>query len=367
MNLKKLIRKNVLDFAAYTPGEQPTEEGWIKLNTNENPYPPIPEVMEDLSIALNDNLRKYPDPLAIKLRKILIEQFLNDKYKIDKVESILIGNGSDEILDIVFKAFVEKNDEIVFFNPSYGMYKVLTALYEGKAHEIKLNEDFSIPRFAFDVKGKLLIINSPNNPNGKSYSNELIEKFCKKFTGIVLVDEAYADFSNITALSILPNFENLIVIRTFSKSFSLASMRIGYAVAHPSIINELNKVKLPYNTSYIAQVAAISCLKNIKKIFSRNEKIIFQREQLINELKKIPSIKVFPSDANFVLIKFPNKNIAKSSHEELKKQKILVRYFNTAELEEYLRISIGREEENIFFLNSFNNIIKKSSKFKSKF
>ncbi len=359
MNLKKLIRNNILDFAAYTPGEQPIEKGWIKLNTNENPYPPIPEVMEDLTKAINDNLRKYPDPRAVQLRKILIEQFLKDKYKIDNLEAILIGNGSDEILDIIFKAFIEKNDEIVFFNPSYGMYKVLTALYEGKAQEIKLNEDFSIPRFAFDVQGKLLIINSPNNPNGKSYSNELIETFCENFSGIVLVDEAYADFSNTTALSILPDFENLIVIRTFSKSFSLASMRIGYAVAHPSIINELNKVKLPYNTSYIAQVAAISCLKNIKKIFSRNEKIIFQREQLINELKKIPSIKVFPSDANFVLIKFPNKNLAKTCHEELKKQKILVRYFNTRELKEYIRISIGTEEKNIFFLDSFNNIIKK--------
>ncbi len=360
MNLKNLVRKNVVNFTPYTSGEQPSNGDWIKLNSNENPYPPISEIMEDLKNAINDNLRKYPDPLATQVRKLLISNFLKKKYNITNPDSIFIGNGSDDILEVIFKTFIDVNDGVVFFNPSYAMYPVLTDLYNGKAIKIDLDENFDIPDSKLDLKGKLFIINSPNNPSGKSFSNETILKLSKNFPGIIIIDEAYADFSKQSALSIASRIDNMIVIRTFSKSFSLASLRMAFAVANPDIVQELNKVKLPFNTNYMAQAAAISCLKNIDKIFSRNNQIIEQREFLIHELNKFEGIKVFPSDANFVLIKFSDEEEAKKYLNELKNQKILVRYFNKNGLKSYIRVTIGKKEENLIFLKAFNQIYNKS-------
>ena len=359
MDLKDLLRKNVRDFISYTPGEQPSDGDWIKLNTNENPYPPVPEIMEDIKNSINETLRKYPDPMAYQLREMIVSKVLKDKYNITDVDSIFIGSGSDEVLDVIFKTFIDENDEIILYKPSYGMYKVLSDLYNGKIIEITLNENFCIPQTEMDLKGKLFIINSPNNPTGNSFSNDNIYKVCKNFPGIVVVDEAYADFSNTSALSLLKEFNNLIITRTFSKSFSLASLRIAFAVANPLIVKELNKVKLPYNTSYISQIAAIYCLKHINKILPRTQKIIAQREYVIKQLNKNTKIKAWPSDSNFILIEFPNEKLALNTFEALKKEKILVRFFNKNGLRKYIRVSIGTKEENFIFLKTFNQISEK--------
>ena len=165
---------------------------------------------------------------------------------------------------------IDPGDEAVIFYPTYGYYKVVATLYNAKITEIQLNEDFSIPDSAFNSTGKLMFINSPNNPNGKSFGNATILKLCGNFPGIVVVDEAYADFSDQTCLPLLKKVNNLIVIRSFSKSFSLASLRLGFALADAEIVKELNRVKLPYNTNYLAQAAALSSIKNSDKIFERN-------------------------------------------------------------------------------------------------
>jgi histidinol-phosphate aminotransferase len=206
-----------------------------------------------------------------------------------------------------------------------------------------------------------MFINSPNNPNGKSFDKELILTICNNFPGIVIVDEAYADFSKETSLSLLKKVRNLIVIRTFSKSFSLASLRFGYALSDAEIIKELNKVKLPYNTNYIAQVAAISCVKHKNMVFKRNQKIIDERRRLSKELNKFEGISVLPSDANFIFVKFEDKSRTLNYFWELKKMKILVRHFNLPGLYEYLRITIGTEEENDKLIEAFEEIYNRST------
>ena len=359
MELNKLIRESLKKYSAYEPGEQPTEDGWVKLNTNENPFPPLSEIINDIKKAVNEKIRLYPDPTSFELRKEILNVLLRDKDTLTNRNSIFIGNGSDEILDVIFKVFIDPGDEVVIFYPTYGLYKVLAKLYNAKINEIQLNEDFSIPDTAFSAKGKILFINSPNNPNGKSFGNATILKLCGSFPGIVVVDEAYADFSAQTCLPLLKKAKNLIVNRSFSKSFSLASLRLGFALADAEIIKEMNRVKLPYNINYLGQIAALSCIKHNKKIFEQNKKILKERERLTKELEKYNGISVLPSDANFIFVKFDDKSKTLKFIWDLKEMKILVRHFSKPGLYNYIRVTIGTEEDNNKFLNAFKIIANK--------
>ncbi|MFX1454560.1 MAG: histidinol-phosphate transaminase [Promethearchaeota archaeon] len=359
MELNELIRANLKKYSAYEPGEQPKESGWLKLNTNENPFPPIPEIIADIKAAVGEKLRFYPDPTAFELRKEILNVLLRDKDTLTNRNSVFIGNGSDEIFDVIFKVFIDPGDEVVMFYPSYGFYKVLATLYDAKITEIQLTDDFSIPDSAFNAQGKLMFINSPNNPNGKSFGNATILKLCGSFPGIVILDEAYADFSDQTSLPLLKKVKNLIVNRSFSKSFSLASLRMGFALADPDIIKEMNRVKLPYNTNYIGQIAALSCIKYNNKIFERNKKIIEERQRLSKELDSFEGITVLPSDANFIFIRFEDKSKTLKFVWDLKEMKILVRHFSKPNLYNYIRVTIGSEEDNNKFLNAFKKIADK--------
>ncbi|MFX1278104.1 MAG: histidinol-phosphate transaminase [Promethearchaeota archaeon] len=359
MELNELLREHLRKFSAYEPGEQPTEDGWLKLNTNENPFPPIPEILNDIKNAVNEKIRLYPDPTSFELRKEILNVLLRDKDTLTNRNSIFIGNGSDEIFDIIFKIFIDPDDEVVIFYPSYGLYKVIATLYNAKIIELQLNDDFSIPDAAFNVKGKLMFINSPNNPNGKSFNSETILKLCESFSGVVVVDEAYADFSDQTSLSLLKKVKNLIVIRSFSKSFSLASLRIGFALADPAIIKEMNKVKLPYNINYLAQVAALSCIKHSKKILERNKTIIEERQRLTEILNQFEGITVLASDSNFIFVKFEDKAKTLQFVWDLREMKIIVRHFSKPGLYNYIRVTIGTVEDNNKFIDAFTKIAKK--------
>lgn len=361
MEIENFFRESLKKYIPYEPEEQIDEEGWLKLNTNENPYPPVPEIVEDVKDAIGDGriLREYPDSLALELRKAILNQLLRDKDTLTNRNTVFIGNGSDEIFDILFKVFINPGDEIVIFYPTYGIYKVLANLYDAKVNEIKLNDDFGIPESTFNTKGKLLFINSPNNPNGKSFENSVISKICENFNGIVVVDEAYADFSTHTCLSLLKSFNNLIVCRTFSQTFSVASMRIGYALADPKIIKEMNRVKLSYNTSGLAQITALSCIQHRTKIFKQNQEIIAERNRLTRELSKFNGIDVLPSEANFIFIKFDDKSTTLKFLWDLREMKILVRHFSQPGLYNYLRMTLGTEDQNDKFLLAFQEIAKK--------
>ncbi|MHA1349437.1 MAG: pyridoxal phosphate-dependent aminotransferase, partial [Promethearchaeota archaeon] len=233
MELEKLFRESLTRYKAFEAGERPEGEDWVKLNVNENAYPPIDEILTDISAALNNKsfLRKYPDSNALEVRKAILNQLLRDENTLTNRNTVFLGNGSADVLDVIFKVFVDPGDEVVIFYPTFSLYTVLANLYNAKINEIKLNEDFSMPENVYDQKGKLLFINSPNDPNGKSYDNDTILKICYNFPGIVVVDESYAGFSDSTCLPLLRDVKNLIVCRSFSKTFSLASLRIGYALA----------------------------------------------------------------------------------------------------------------------------------------
>jgi histidinol-phosphate aminotransferase len=361
MDLENLFRDVLKNYSAYEPIEQPEENNWIKLHTNENAFPPIPEVITDIKDTIQDGdlIRKYPDSLGLEVRKAILNQLLRDKDTLTNRNTVFIGNGSDEILDVIFKVFVNPGDEVTMFYPTYGLYKVLATLYDTKITEIKLNENFTPPENSYNQKGKLMLINSPNNPNGKSFNNDVILKLCNTFSGIVVVDEAYAEFSDYTCLPLLKKANNLIVIRSFSKGFSLASLRIGYALADATIIKEMNNVKLPYNTNILAQIAVLSSIKHRIKIYEQNKKIIEERKRLSEELEKFNGISVEPSDANFIFVKFDDKSTTLKFLWDLKDLKILVKHFSKPGLYNYLRVTIGKKEENEEFLKAFNDIAAK--------
>lgn len=361
MELEKLFRENLRNYSAYEPEEQPEGDGWVKLNSTENAYPPIQEILDDLKLTIEnkDLLRKYPDPLALEVRKAVLNQLLRNKDTLTNRNTVFVGNGSSDILDVIFKVFVNLGDEVIIFYPTFGLYKVLANLYGAKITEIKLDDNFTIPESAYNQKGKLFFINSPNDPNGKSFDNDTILKICHNFPGIVVVDEAYADFSEHTCLPLLKNVKNLIVCRSFSKSFSLASLRIGYALADASIIKEMNSVKLPFNTNYIAQHAVLSCIKHRNKVYDQNKNIITERKRLSELLNKYAGISVLPSDANFIFIKFDDKSTTLKFLWDLKDIKILVRHFSKPDLYNYIRITIGTKEENDKFLQAFNTVAEK--------
>lgn len=366
MDLYKLLRKDWQTKKPYKPGEQPANpEEWVKLNTNENPYPPPQEVLDDIRQAIDGTLRLYPDPTAQDLRKMISSVLLPEFRTISGVNSVLVGLGSDEILDILLKTFIDPGDEVVYFTPSYGMYSVLAKLYGAKTTEIPLAGDFSIPEDAmtkFPEKAKLLFLCSPNNPNGKSTDNDSITAMCKKFPGIVVVDEAYADFAPTSALSLLKRQKNLIVVRTFSKSYSMAGIRAGFLVASPEIVKELSRAKLPFNVPYLSQVAAVAAIKHRKKQAELNQKIIDERTRLIGELSTYPQLAVLNSDANFVFTKFPDQATAMKFFWELKKKKILVRQFTQRGLYEYIRVTVGTIEQNDKFLQAFAEIAQEHLK-----
>jgi histidinol-phosphate aminotransferase len=361
MELEKLFRENLTRYKAFETGEQLEGDDWVKLNVNENAYPPIEEILLDIKSALKDKnfLRKYPDSSALEVRKAILNQLLRDKNTLTNRNTVFIGNGSDDVLDVIFKVFVNPGDEVIVFYPTFSLYSVLANLYNAKINEVKLSEDFSIPKSIFDQKGKLLFINSPNDPNGKSFDNDTILKICYTFPGIVVVDEAYADFSDFTCLSLLKDVKNLIVCRSFSITFSLASLRIGYALADAEIIKQMNRVKLPFNTNQIAQIAALSCIKHKKKVYEQNTIIITQRNRLTENLNSYDGITVLPSDANFILVKFDDKSKTLKFLWDLKDFNILVRHYSKPGLYNYIRITVGTEEENSKFLDAFATIATK--------
>lgn len=361
MELENLFRENLKRYTSFETAEIPSGENWLLLNTNENPYPPIPEIIQDLKEAIrtSDNLRKYPDSYALEVRKAVLNQLLRDKDTLTNRNTVFVGRDSDGILDVLFKVFIDAGDQVIIFYPTNSIYKSLAMLYNATINEIKLNEDFSIPEEVYSAKGKLMIINSPNDPNGKSYDNDQIIKICQHFQGIVVVDETYADFSDTTCVSLLKSNKNLIVLRSFSKAFSLAAFRIGFAIADAQIIKEMNKIKLPFNTSYLAQIAAISAIKNRRKVYEQNQAILNERKRLTETLNIYKGVNVQPSDSNFIFIKFNDKSKTLKFIWDLKETKISTRHFSKPGLYNFIRMTVGTKEQNDRFLSEFEKIAKK--------
>lgn len=337
--IKPLIRPMVRDLTPYRSARDEFEDfeaQKIFLDANENPF--------------ESEANRYPDPLQRRLKKALAE------VKGVSHDQILLGNGSDEVLDLIFRAFCEPGlDEVILLPPTYGMYKVLAQLNNIKAHTVPLNADFELDLEAItakiDEKTKVIFVCSPNNPSGNSIPLDQIEALLNRFKGLVVVDEAYVDFSGqTTAISLLKTYPKLMVCQTFSKAYGLAGIRLGIGFADPSIIGYLNKIKPPYNINILTQRAAMTALTQKELIELQVRELIAERQKMEKTLLKFNFVKkIFPSDANFLLVQVDD---ATKRYKQFIENDIVVR--NRSSLtgcENSLRVTIGTPQENINFIN----------------
>lgn len=334
------IARHVQALEEYVPGEQPKSKSVVKLNTNENPYPPSPKCAQALQSFDLDRLRRYCDPDCTQLRKILAE--LNHT----SVEHIFVGNGSDEILSIAARCFVENDEAIGSLDPSYSLYKTLAAIRD-------------VPWKGEADGTALFLLTNPNAPTGEFREPKEIAAFAEAYSGVVIVDEAYADFAraNCMALATAGGNRNLIVMRTFSKSYSLAGLRVGYCVGPADLIRAMYKVKDSYNVDAIAQALACAAAEDQAWMKANANKVISTREAFSAELKA-RGWDVIPSESNFIFARPPaaegktTAETARSIFESLRAKNVYVRYFPYPKTCERLRITIGTPEEMSVLLQS---------------
>jgi len=376
----KLIRPLVHDLHAYVPGEQPKIKGLIKLNTNENPYPPSPRVLAAVKGAVDGRLRLYPNPTAQALREKLA------KLHHCKPGNIIIGNGSDEVLALAVRAFVEpvaafgrtppsKTQEglrrsagtplraatVQYFTPSYSLYPVLADIHGAAKNIVPLKADFGLPSVAelkrgrqWDFSAALTFVTTPNAPSGRGYKTSELEKLCRAQKGVVILDEAYVDFADENALKLALKFPHVLVARTFSKAYSLCFQRVGYFVGHPGLIAALDKIRDSYNVNGLGQIAAAATLDDLKFYRANFKKIIRTREWLSRELTRL-GFRVLPSQTNFILTK-PPRFPAQEWLQKLRDRKILVRWFSAPEVSDSLRITIGTQAEAVALIRAVRSV-----------
>ena len=346
----KYYNPHIKNIEAYKPGEQPEcKDNIIKLNTNESPYAPsknILKMLENFDISL---LRLYPDPKAEKLCETIA-----DKLNFSK-DNIIATNGSDEVFTYIFNAFVSNEKNVIFTNPTYTVYESLAYRFNINFTTIETESDFSIDLSKVpNESNTVFFLANPNAQTGIYIDFETLENFIKQFKGLIIVDEAYIDFAPKGIISLALKYDNLIVTRTLSKSYSLCGIRLGFAASCSTNIEALHKVKDSYNINMLTQMIAIEAINDEKHMLENAYKIITERERMIETLNKM-CFMVLPSKANFVLAK-PLLNNAKDIFEALKKQNIYVRYFDTPRLKEYIRITIGSEKENNILIKELSKI-----------
>lgn len=346
MNINNLVRENIKSLKPYSSARDEFKEftsDMVFLDANENPF--------------DNGVNRYPDPQQIRVKEIL------SNLKGIPTNQILLGNGSDEVLDLIYRAFCEpKQDNIITLPPTYGMYKVLANINNIEEREVLLTENFEpavqqILNVA-DAHSKILFLCSPNNPTGNSFSNKTVEELLTKFKGLVVIDEAYIDFSSEKSwLARLSEFPNLIVTQTLSKAYGMAGIRLGICYASSEIIAILNKIKPPYNINELTQKKGLKKLLNKNKVQHEIEKILEQREKLIEKLTSISFIeKIYPTDANFVLVKVDN---ALKRYNQLIAKGIVIRNRTTQPLcENTLRLTVGTKSENKKLIEKLQLIAK---------
>ena len=339
--MKEFWSSRIRDMVPYTPGEQPRGRAFIKLNTNENPYPPAPGALEAIRAAADGALRLYPDPEAAELRMALA------RFHGVGEEQVFVGNGSDEILAFCFAAFFGPERPVVFPDVTYSFYPVYAGLFGIEYRTIPLRADFTVPVEDFLGKNGGVILPNPNAPTGRALSLGDVERLCRGNPEVaVVIDEAYVDFGAQTALPLLDACPNLLVVRTMSKSRSLAGMRLGYAVGSANLIAALRCVKDSFNSYTLDRVALAAARASVEDAayFAKTcQKIAATREETARRLTEL-GFEVCPSKANFLFVRFPGRS-GKELLDGLRAAGILVRWWNQPRIADYLRITIGTEEE----------------------
>ena len=346
-DIEGLVRPELKGMEAYIPIEptdvlsqrvEISQEKVIKLDGNENLYGCSAKVKKALANYASYHL--YPDPEQRELRKAL------EEYTGISSQYILAGSGSDELIDLILRLFIEPGDKVINCPPTFGMYPFSTDVSGGKVVSIPRKPDFSINvaaiKEAVNKRTKVIFIASPNNPSGNITPKQAILELLNSAM-IVVIDEAYFEFSGVTVASLVPKYPNLIVLRTFSKWAGLAGLRVGYGIFPVNIVKLLMKIKQPYNVNAAAQVAALESLKDMSYLRGTIKAIVDERERLLTRLSRLDWLKVYPSQANFILCSVLNGK-AKTIHKGLQRKGIFIRYFDTLRLKDCLRISVGKPE-----------------------
>ena len=353
-----LIRPLVRRLRAYVPGEQPKIRGLIKLNTNENPYPPSPKVLAAIKDAADARLRLYPNPTADGLRAKLA------RFHGCEAEQLIVGNGSDELLALATRAFVEPGQIIQYFTPSYSLYPVLADMHGAQRNEVPLPADFGPPSISelrkkalWNFQAPLTFITTPNAPSGRGYPTEELRELCLAQKGVVVLDEAYVDFAQENAFSLVREFPHVLVARTFSKAYSLCFLRVGYMAGNAALIGALQKIRDSYNVNGLGQVAAEATLGDLPYYRRHFKRLIATRERLSASLREL-GFDVLPSQSNFIFAR-PPKFPAADWLGKLREKRVLVRWFGAPETKTYVRITIGTDQEADALLRAARKILSR--------
>ena len=328
----------------YTPGEQPANTNLTKLNTNENPYPPSPAVMEAMRCAVNDDLRLYPPPNAD-----LLKQTIADYFQLTPAQ-VFVGNGSDEVLAHVFNGLFRQAQPILFPDISYSFYPVYCGLYAIEFNKIPLAEDFSLNLDDYRRANGGIIFPNPNAPTGRLLALDAIESLLQENSdSVVVVDEAYIDFAdaNASAVSLIDQYDNLLVVQTMSKSRALAGLRIGYALGSAHLVEGLERIKNSFNSyplGHVQLAAAVASFNDRDYFEATRKQVISSRELLVDQLETL-GFEVLPSAANFVFARH-GAYLGADLTRSLRQQNIIIRHFNKPRIDEFLRITVGTPEQN---------------------
>ena len=335
------LRPNIAAMAGYVPGYQPPDvAAWIKLNTNENPYPPSPRVVQAIRAELGADgasLRTYPSASSRQLREAAGELYGFDP------SWVIMANGSDEVLNNLIRAFAAEGEEVGYVHPSYSYYATLAEIQGARVRIFGLTDDFRVAGFPERYEGRLFFLTTPNSPLGFACPPAYVEELARRCEGMLVVDEAYADFADGDALALVKKHENVVVTRTLSKSYALAGMRLGLAIARPEVIAALDKIRDHYNLDRLAQAACLAALQDQGYFRDRVKEVRATRQWFTEGLLNL-GYTVIPSQANFVFAAPPDRD-GRRIYDGLYGRKILVRHFGDPLLAHGLRISIGTREE----------------------
>ncbi len=344
------VRQCIQNMTAYIPGEPAKDASIVKLNQNENRFPPSPRAVKAIEAA-TQALALYPESTSLALREAA-----SQVYRVP-VDRIMAGNGSDDILRILYHCLCDPGDEVVAFRPSYTYYATLGAMYSVNYRLIDFEGEFRLPDRLPLNNVKLVLLPNPNAPTGTVFPEKDIRRLLEAAPGIVAIDEAYADYSGQTSLGLLKEYKNLVVVRTFSKSYSLAGLRVGLAFADPGLLQEMEKVRDFYNLDRLAQAGAAAALEDQDWLQIVTGRVIASREKTAAELTKM-GLRVYPSGANFLLVRFKDPGSARNVFEKLRERNVLVRYFTHPGINECIRVTIGTETDMDVFLKELEGILE---------
>ena len=348
---KSFLRKSLAGFQAYVPGEQPPDGGdWVKLNTNESPLPPSPKVIEAIKAATDESLRLYPSPTAAPARQAIASHFGLD------VAQVSLGNGGDELIEMSLRAFAGAGDSVAYPTPTYPLLEPLCRLHEAVPSPHPSNDMFTWSTALMDDPAPLKFLVNPNSPTGTWHGARSVEHAVRRSKGVVVLDEAYVDFAFESQVGLLARCDNLIILRTMSKSYALAGMRIGFALASPELIADLDAVKDSYNMDRLAIVAAVAAIEDEEHHRKIVDYVVAERRWLELQLHEL-GFEHSPSEANFVFVKTTGGNVAAAVSDALRERRILVRHYDRDPIAGWFRITVGTREQHERLLEALKEIL----------